>query len=255
MPPPFDHVGQRPFSFYPPILNVEHNEWILRRATWSEVLVFNTRSETETWIPRRFFGEVSQVDEPVMIVGLVKELEYKSGSVWPHERRVIEMPRAVNDIGWRTPESAQPAGASVVGIRLEGGAELRIGKLIGGVMVAGIAACVLVVSLFRSGPLGSHVSYTSVLQSDLGLTAQDDYYSVVRKLGTPTEDRWKSDSGELQYRALTYPQKSLMVILMGEARNKLHYIGALDKNWKPVHSVPLGRKGNTASMLAKLPRF
>ena len=93
IPPPLDSVGNRRFSFYPPILNVQHNEWALRRATWSEVLVFNTRSEEEIWIPRRFFGEVSSVDDPVMIVGLVKVLEYSGGAVWPHERRVVEMPR------------------------------------------------------------------------------------------------------------------------------------------------------------------
>ena len=30
-----------------------------------------------------------------MIVGLLKELEFKAGKVWPYERRVIEMPRAL----------------------------------------------------------------------------------------------------------------------------------------------------------------
>lgn len=77
MPPPLDQIGQRPFSFYPAILGIEHNEWLLRRATWSELLVYNTKTEQELWVPRRFLGEISSIDEPVMIVGLLKELEYK----------------------------------------------------------------------------------------------------------------------------------------------------------------------------------
>src|SRR5512141_2863581 len=95
IPPLHEPLVHRPFSFYPPILNIAHNEWRLRRSTWSELLVVNAKTGAEVWIPRRFLGEISRVDEPVMIVGLLKELEYKGGSVWPHERRVIEMPRAV----------------------------------------------------------------------------------------------------------------------------------------------------------------
>ncbi len=33
----------------------------------------------------------------MVIVGLLKELEYKEGAVWPYQRRVIEMPVAVGD--------------------------------------------------------------------------------------------------------------------------------------------------------------
>src|ERR1700694_3585824 len=99
VPPPLEQLGQRPFSFYPPISNIVHNEWLYRRATWSEVLVQNTKTHEEIWVARRFLGAVSSVgSEPVMIVGLAKELEYKAGTLWPVERRVIEMPRAVNDV-------------------------------------------------------------------------------------------------------------------------------------------------------------
>ena len=53
IPPSLDHLATRPFSFYPPIVNVEHNEWLFRKATWSEILVVNCRSSAEIWIPRR----------------------------------------------------------------------------------------------------------------------------------------------------------------------------------------------------------
>ena len=51
MPPGFEQIGNRPFSFYPPVVNVEHNEWHYRKATWSEVLVVNAKTAVEVWIP------------------------------------------------------------------------------------------------------------------------------------------------------------------------------------------------------------
>lgn len=257
IPPPIEQLGQRPFAFYPAILNIEHNEWVFRRSTWSEILVVNTKSNAELWVPRRYLGEVSRIEEPVMIVGLLKELEYRAGQVMPHERRVIEMPRAVNE-GYRptsAPEPPPPAPAPVVGIRLESGAESRIGRLIGAVLVLGIVACVLLVGLFRGARDGSRVIYSPVIQNELGLTADDDYYAVVRKLGQPAVDHWKSEMGEIQYRILGYPSQGVSIILMGEDRNKAKYIGALDKNWKPVHSVSLPGGRNTMAMLRSIPKF
>ena len=112
IPPPLAQLGGRPFSFYPAILNAGHNEWIYRSATWSEVLVRNTKTNEEVSVPRRYLGEISRVDAPVMIVGLLAELEYRSGVVWPAERRVIEMPRAVNDAP--RPRIARAAGGAAL---------------------------------------------------------------------------------------------------------------------------------------------
>src|ERR1039458_3211285 len=86
IPPSLDHLTTRPFSFYPPILNIEHNEGLFRKATWSEILVVNCKSGAEVWISRRFVGEASRIDDPVLIVGLNRELEYKGGAVWPYQR-------------------------------------------------------------------------------------------------------------------------------------------------------------------------
>ena len=94
IPSPLQHLGHRPFSFYPPIVNIEHNQWIFRRAMWDEIELTNAKTGAELILPRRFLGEIASIEEPVMIVGLLKELEYKSGVVLPHVRRVIEMPRA-----------------------------------------------------------------------------------------------------------------------------------------------------------------
>src|SRR3954467_12589279 len=95
IPPQLDHLVTRPFSFYPPIIGIEHNEWLFRKASWSEMLVLNCKSNTEIWISRRYIGEVSRIEDPVLIVGLNRELEYKGGMIVPFQRRVIEMPVAV----------------------------------------------------------------------------------------------------------------------------------------------------------------
>ena len=111
IPPLLDHLATRPFSFYPPIVSIERNEWLYRKSTWSEILVVNCKSGEEVWIPRRFVGEVSRVDDPVLIVGLTKELEYKAGSVWPYQRRVLEMPVAVGGEAPPRPRSRSAANA------------------------------------------------------------------------------------------------------------------------------------------------
>src|SRR5258707_6892348 len=121
IPPSLEHLVTRPFSFFPPILNIEHNEWLFRKATWSEILVVNCKNGAEIWIPRRFVGDVSRIDDPVLIVGLNRELEFKGGTVWPYQPRVIQMPLAVG--GLPLPPSETSAGrgrpAPIIWIRLE----------------------------------------------------------------------------------------------------------------------------------------
>lgn len=256
VPPPLESLGQRPFSFYPPILNVVHNEWIYRKATWSEVLVQNTKSLEEIWVPRRYLGAVSSVDEPIMIVGLTKELEQKAGTLWPAQRRIIEMPRAVNE-GPRPHAPQEPSSqpAPVTSIRVENSPESRIGRLVLGGIALGIVGCVLVVSFYRGGVLGNKIIYAPVMQSDVGLGPLDDYHAVVRLLGPPAEDRWRPDHGEMQYRLLGYPQQGYYIILMGRDRNEARYIGAMDRKWNPVHTVQMAGRVNSASLLRSLKRF
>lgn len=252
MPPGFEQIGNRPFSFYPAIIGVEHNEWHYRKATWSEVLVVNAKNLLEVWIPRLYIGEFSRIDEPVVIVGLSKELEYKGGQVWPYIRRVIEMPRAVNE-GFRpslTPDEPRPA--PVVGIRTESGTESRIWRLLVGALVVGIIACVIVISLLRSGRDGTGIVYSPVIQSDLDLGSQDDYHAIVRKLGPPAEEGWRAHDGELKYRVLRYPDRDLKVILMGVERDKALYIGAVDSQGRPVHAISLPGGKDTYSILRSL---
>jgi hypothetical protein len=252
LPPGFDQVGARTFSFYPPIIGVEHNEWLYRSATWSEVLVVNAKNGLEVWIPRLYVGQFSRIEEPVVIVGLTKELEYKGGQVWPYVRRVIEMPRAVNDTYRPAMQESLPQPAAVVGIRTESGTESRIWRLLVGSLAVGIAACLVIITVLRSDRDGSRIVYSPVVQSELGLSAQDDYHAVVRKLGPPAEDRWRSEAGEMQYRMLRYPDRGISVILMGTERGNALYIGSLDAQGRPAHAISLPGGKDTYSILRSL---
>jgi len=253
--PHLDHFTDRPFSFYPPIVNIEHNEWVYRQGTWSEVLVHNPKLGFEIWIPRRVLGEISSIDEPVMIVGLLKELEYKGGAVWPYQRRVLSMPRGLAEAFSSPPSDSAEPHAPPTSFRPDSPTESKVSRLIAAVLLSMVVVFVLLVSIFRGRESGERIRYTPVLQAELGFTALDDYFAIVRKLGPPASDRWRSETGERQYRALWYPKYSLTIILMGAERDKALYIGAKDKNWKTVHSVQLPSRTNTDSILRNLKPF
>src|ERR1035438_7935007 len=110
IPPQLDHLITRPFSFYPPIIGIEHNEWLYRKASWSEILVVNC----------------------------------KSGGGVPFQRRVIEMPLAG---GGSVAASAKerPAPGLIVGIRMASAQDKRIFKLIGAAATVAILLYVLAV--------------------------------------------------------------------------------------------------------------
>lgn len=239
IPQSIEQLEDRPFAFYPAILNFEFNEWTFREATWSETLVRNVKTEQEVWVPKRYIGQVSKVEEPIAIVGLTKELEYKAGTLVPHVRRVIEMPRAVNEGPRPGSEPSPDVPATPSGMQaitgVSSGTDSKIGRML--LIAVGIAIVVLVgvIGFFRDSQ--NRVRFTPVVQSDIVFSARDDYFAVERRLGKPAEDRWKSDQGEIQYRYLWYPQQGMAVILMGADRDKALYIGELDKDGHVIHSV------------------
>jgi hypothetical protein len=212
-------------------VNIEHNEWIFRRATWSEIQVTNTKSSEELWIPRHFVGEVSLVGEPVMIVGLSKEIEYRAGAVYPHIRRVIEMPRAVNDSPrFRAPRPQLPA--VVVGIRVESANRRRTWL---GSIAAGLLTCMALVTVFRDGAITTRfLARQAGARVDLPFTAQDDYESVVARLGPPASDEWRTIGGT-RYRRLWYPKHSFALLFSGADHPR--YAGAVDSGGRVIHSA------------------
>jgi hypothetical protein len=119
VPSPLDYVGRRRFSFYPPIRNMEPNEWLLGTGSWSEVQVINAQSGLELWVPRQYVGGVSGETELRLVVELTKELDYGRNGLGPRVKRVIEMPR-VGDVAGRFLTRRRVGGpAAVVAIRLE----------------------------------------------------------------------------------------------------------------------------------------
>lgn len=246
IPPLLGHLSARPFSFYPPILHIEHNEWIFRKATWYDLEVVNHKTGLELSIPRNFVGEISLIDHPVVIVGLNRELEYKDGVVSPYQRRVIEMPIAV---GESRPHAGTPA--PVVAIRLASRRDNRAVKLIGGALAATLFLTVGVANLVQ-------IRQRTVVIRDrsyLDLTGRDGYAAVVRKLGPPADERSRTAPDGTRLFALAYPTRRFTVILMKTGSPAATYIGTMDANWNPVHSAGLASGASTSGLLRSMKRF
>jgi hypothetical protein len=255
IPPQLDHLLIRPFSFYPAILGIEHNEWRYVKATWSEILVVNARSSVEIWIARRYVGEVSLADDPVVIVSLNREMEYRGGMIVPCERRVIEMPVAHGSARASVATRARNEPAPIVGIRVASSTDKRVFRLVGAAVTVAVMLCVVAVNGSRQ-----RVVYTAKDQVFTGLTGQEDRTALVAKFGAPASDHWQTDhwqsgNGALQYEALAYPERRLTMILMGADRESMRYIGAMDRQWRAVHSVALPSGGTSDSLLHSLRRF
>ncbi|MDQ6676980.1 MAG: hypothetical protein M3Z09_06770 [Acidobacteriota bacterium] len=160
LPTPLDQLGNRSFSFFPPILGIESNEWLFRRATRPEVLITNADTGLQIAIPRRFVGEVSRVEEPVVIVGLLKELEYREGQVWPHQRRILQMPVAVGAESMKTSAAPRSRGlpAPVIGISLHASRQSRRSRtLIGAIVAAILALLVIAGAVHEARPRITHL--------------------------------------------------------------------------------------------------
>jgi hypothetical protein len=245
LPSPLQHLGGRRFSFYPAIRNLEPNEWLYRRATWSECIVANTSSGEEVWIPLVFLGEVSFIDEPVMIVRLNRELEWKSGTVIPRQRGVIELPVAVND--GRAAPSRTGHLAPVINIRLETKQETRAWKWAGVAVVLGAVAFTIVADIARQAQAHQRGDIFRGYRSYLQLNRDDDFTSATRKLGTPAASRSQS-TGARVFRFLTYTPRHYSVILMGSGTGAQKYIGTLDTHGRVLDAVTFP-DGSTAEAL------
>jgi hypothetical protein len=244
-------MAARSFSFFPPIVGVEHNEWLLRQVNWSEVLVANQATNQELWIPRRYFGEVSMIDDPVLIVGLTREMEYTGGMLRPYKQRLIKMPSGPP----AKPEAKgdHATASSLMHVRSES-SDKRAIKLIG--MAVGCALLVLAVTAaaLRVGFIQQRIVITTKDQTFQTLTGRDDRFAVVTKMGQPGFDRFK-EVGTIQYEALSYPDRKYTVILAGKDTRTLAYIGTVDDNWRPVHFINLRTGGSTESLLETITRF
>jgi hypothetical protein len=257
IPTPLDQLGHRRFSFYPAIVNIEHNEWLFRRSDWDEIEVMNTKTHEEIWIPRRFLGGIASAEEPVVIVGLVKELEYREGVIVPLVRRVIEMPRAVNDGVSQPVRPPAPAGpqrlAPVVGIRIADERPISSNRGWFPKVAFGLLVCVVGLAIFREGPYSARARFFAGTPAvPLPFTATDDYFSIVNRIRRPTADdvRTSSEGGEIHL--LRYPDRGYVLVVSGPDRDQARYIGAIGRSGRVIHSIALPDGSDSRALLARL---
>src|SRR6185312_492061 len=251
LPTPLQDFGGRRFSFYPPIRNLGPNEWLYRRDTWSECVVANARSGEEFCIPRMFLGDVCDVEEAIMVVRLVRELEWRSGSIMALERRVIVMPPPpVEAAAVARRESAAP----VVNIRLESKPETRVGKWIGVAAVLGAVALTLVADVVHQTTSRPHADAFRGSHSYLQLGPADNYAATIAKMGLPSRTSTVA-RGERLVRALTYAPRHYSVILMSSPEGESRYIGTVDLHGRVLDAVRFADGSTADALLRALPAF
>ncbi|HWF09578.1 MAG TPA: hypothetical protein VG297_14005 [Bryobacteraceae bacterium] len=251
LPTPLQDFGGRRFSFYPPIRNLGPNEWLYRRATWSECVVANARSGEEFCIPRMFLGDVSDVEESVMIVRLVRELEWRGGAILPRERRVIVMPSPSRE----SDVKAHPDRlAAVVNIRLETKPETRIWKWIGVAAVLGAVALTIVADVAHQPQSHQRADAFRGFRSYLQLGPNDNYAATIARLGVPSKTSSVA-RGDHLLRLLTYAPRHYTVVLLSSPRREARYIGAVDTRGRVLDAVRLGDGSPANALLRSLPAF
>ncbi len=243
-------TGGRSFAFYPPILGVAHNEWRFRRATWTDVVVINTKSGDEACIPRSFLADVS-ANAPVVIVGLKREMEWREGMAVPYRRPVVELPIAVNDNTPAPPRTRRPA--PVVNIRLDSPrTPAATGRKAVVVVMLGVVAAAVVADVARPGEVLERIEGVRPHRVWQQLKPGDDYSAVVSKLGQPDMQRTLIDEKGDVFRSLEYPSERFTAILEGTTQESAHYVASLDARGR-ILGVPPG--GVSAARLRSLPRF
>jgi len=250
-PAPLQPIAGRRFSFYPPVHNVECNEWMYRRATWSECVVINTATGEEFSIPRNFLGEIT-TGNGLTVVSLHRELESRGSTLCPVRCPVIELPVAVNDVP--RPTSAPERLAPVINIRLEQRPEIKVSKRVGVALVLGAVACTICADIARQVEL-NRPELIRWTRPYLQLSAEDDYYAAVHKLGSPRAESVAVADGGRVYRMLDYGSGRYKIVLMGTSRSGARYIGTLAPDGRIIDAVRTRRGSTSASLLRSMPPF
>ena len=242
-------TGGRSFAFYPPILGIAHNEWRFRRATWTDVVVVNTKSGEEACFPRSFLADVS-ANAPVVIVGLKRELEWREGLAVPYRRPVVELPIAVGDNTLAAPRPRRPA--PVVNIRLDSHTPAATGRKAVVVVMLGVVAAAVVADMARPGEVIEMIEGVRPHRVWQQLKPGDDYSAVVSKLGQPDVQRTFVDEKGEVFRSLEYPSARFTAILEGTTQEDARYVVSLDARGRILGTLP---GGVSAARLRSLPRF
>ena len=224
LPTPLELLGGRAFSFFPPILNLPHNQWRYRESTWTEFSVVNTASGEEVWIPRMFLGEISRIGEPIAIVGLRRELEFRAGAIAVVRRAVIEMPMAVNDVRRSVHATSL---APVIPIRLEPPPQSRRGRKIGVAVMLGAVALTFVADMVRQVDWQRRADAFRFARAWRRLSPGDTFPSVATKVGPPAADASFTSVQGLRFRVLSWPNRQMKIVLMATGSEEEHYLGTV----------------------------
>lgn len=256
LPSNLQQFGGRRFAFHPPIRDIGPNEWLYRRATWSECIVMNTVTGQEICVPRMFIGDVTRQDEPVMLVRLTRELAWKEGVVAPRETRIIEFPRPLTELEAEPEKTNAPRKpAPVVNIRLEPKPDVKLWRWFGVAAILGVVGFGIVADVTNRTQMRQRQDLLRNSRGYLQLTSSDDFASVVRRLGMPTTDRGTTDSTGRVFRALTYSQRRYAVVLMGAAAQNARYIGTIDPRGLVLDAVRLPDGASSEPLLHSLAAF
>jgi len=236
IPAPLPELARRPFEFHPPIVGVPHNEWVLQRSSWTELLVINTLTGEQILVPTRYVAEIRYHEDGSQTVALLEPVEYKHGRVLPVRRGVLEMRTAREALApGRNRASGRPA--AVVAIKLEPRTESFVKRALRGSIALGFLACLAVIFVIRDAHLGARLGISSIVTRPLPLGAGDDYFAVVNKLGRPGSDRWMERAAGGGYRRLWYPRRRMAVILSGETKDSAHYVRTLGRDGTTIHAA------------------
>jgi len=183
---------------------------------------------------------------------LKRELEWKAGLVSPRLRPVIELPIAVNDSRQAAPADPHRL-APVINIRLEPHPQIGRIKKIGVTMMLGSMALLIIANVARQMQMRQRADVFRISRSWLQLTAEDDYVSVLRKLGKPASDRTLRGPDGSSWRVLSYPGREFRVVLGGSAQSR--YIGTLDPHGRVLGAVALPDGSSAARLLRLVPNL
>lgn len=260
------------FVFFPPLRGIGENRWRFSEATRIEFSAVNAATREVVWFPRSNVSYVT-VEDSGLTIALKREMRYSGGAVWtvpdagqagePEEATTAEARRLR---GQRSEEAdgqeVEPAGAATVWHpparrRCKGLFSEPLALVLSAAVVVTL---VLVISMVvardwlrpPSRADASPISDTKLWT----LTGEDNYESIVRKIGAPERVKSLSAAGnQLQQHALIYLHRNYAVILLGleegaGSSQEPRYIGALSlTNGAVVAAVSTSHNTDTASFL------
>ena len=119
---------------------------------------------------------------------------------------------------------------------------------------AGILASILSLAVLRD-VTGSRVRFFTTPQGvALPFAANDDYRSIVNRIGRPSWDRTAPGPEGIpaELHLLGYPGRGYTLVLYGSNIDFAKYVGAVNRGGRTVHTVKLSDGTDSAKLLAGL---